>query len=112
MFQTTTLHTTAGEIELSCFIDKGEHELTWIEFHSLKDEDYPDQDLVWDNEDFLFDDFYQFLHRWKNRVCSSEDHSNFKDIWNYFEGNEDLIDELIEMFDEALKQKWYNGKKS
>ena len=69
MFQTTTIHVTTGEIELSCFLEKGKHDMTWIEFHTLKDEN-SNQDLVWDNEDFLFNDFYQFLHRWKNRDCT------------------------------------------
>jgi hypothetical protein len=109
MVQTTTLHTTSGEIELSSFTTDGR--LTWLEFHELYDEEYPDKNLAWDNEDYLFNIFYPFLHRWKNRICKPEDEIEFKEVWHYLENNEDLVEELIEMFNEALNQKWYNREK-
>lgn len=109
MFQTTTLHSTSGEIELSCFTE-GDR-LTWLEFYKFHEEDYPDQHLAWDNDTYLFDTFYPFLHRWKDRICTYEDQLEFKEVWEYFEENEELVDELIEMFDEALKQGWYEPKR-
>ena len=115
MFQTTTLHTGSGEIEMTTFLteegvpDK-ELPMIWIEFHDIMSDLDPEESICWDNEDYLFEKFYPFLLRWKSRWCFPTDYKDFADVWQYFEDNEELIDELIEMFDVALKQGWYVSK--
>jgi hypothetical protein len=112
MFQTTTIHDVNGTIKLSCFMENGEidKDFVWLEFEELKDDEYPQFSLEWDNPEYLFNEFYQFLHRWKDRICKYEDQLEFKEVWNYFEEDEDIVPELIEMFDVALKQGWYEHK--
>lgn len=111
MFQTTTIHSEwDGAVELSCFINDGKYEDAWIEFSEIPDEEYPEYHLSWDNSSYLFDTFYPFLLRWKDRQTLKEDREEFKDVWDYLESDEDIVPELIEMFDLALKQGWYEYK--
>ena len=112
MFQTTTIHDTNGTIELACFIEDGKFDgtMTWLEFAEIPNDLYPDQHLTWDNPHYLFNEFYQFLHRWNNKTTIYADELDFKDVWNYFEEDEDIVPELIKMFDVALKQGWYERK--
>ena len=103
MFQTTTIHNDNGLVKLSHFHDDPDMDDVWLEFAELRT-------LEWDNPHYLFNDFYQFLHRWKDKTCKYEDRLEFKEVWNYFEEDEDIVPELIEMFDLALKQGWYERK--
>ena len=65
---------------------------------------------MWDNPDYLFNEFYELLHRWNKRECLPTDKVEFPDIWNYLEEKEDMVEELIEMLELALKQGWYERK--
>lgn len=62
-------------------------------------------DIYWDNEDYIFVRFRQFLKRWKDRELISDDKKEFKEIWDLL--NKDSVDDLIEMIEQALKRGWY-----
>ena len=113
MFQTTTIYSNyEGEVELCCFYerDRFDGSFAWMEFKEIKDDKYSDQNLVWDNPDYLFNNFYEFLHRWNKRECLPADKVEFSDIWNYLEETEGMVEELIEMLELALEQGWYERK--
>ena len=109
MFQTKTIHSDDGAVRLSCFTD--DYKDIWIEFSEIKDKKYPDQDLEWDNPAFLFENFYPFLLKWKEKTTSPTDRIIHEEVLEYLESDESVVTELIEMFEEAIKQKWYEFKK-
>jgi hypothetical protein len=81
----------------------------WIEFNSLKDQDYPNQDVVWDNDEFIFGKFYKFLIRYKCNKLKKNDKKKYDDVWSIL--NQDVVSELIDMLEFALEKKWYEFEK-
>lgn len=75
----------------------------WIEF-KVKDKEYPDQNIVWDNPYWIFGEFYQFLLGWVNKDLRKEDKETFADIWEHL--TDDIVGELLEIVEEAKKE-WY-----
>ena len=108
MFQTKTIHSDDGAVRLSCFDDNTDASL---EFTEIKDKAYPDCNLYWDNPVFLFENFYPFLLKWKERTISPTDRIIHEEVLEYLESDESVVTELIEMFEEAIKQGWYEFKR-
>lgn len=104
-----TIENNKGDVKLVRLIYNDHYSEAWIEFSSLKDKEYPDQTLSWDNDDFIFGKFYKFLKRWDNRKLKKKDEENFKDVWLIL--NDDVVYELIEMIEFALEKEWYEFKK-
>jgi hypothetical protein len=109
MMQYHTIANDDDEIKISVGVDeKGKYYMPYIIFEEIKDIQFPDLSLVWDNEDFIFGEFKAFLHRWKHRTLLPEDTTEFEEIWDILD--EETVEELIEMLELALKQKWYIPK--
>ena len=56
---------------------------------------------IWDNDDYLFEEFYPFLNRYKNRVLLKEDLElviGLKD-----DISEEWVNDLLEIFNQAIK---------
>jgi hypothetical protein len=98
-----------GDIKLVRIIYDHRKSKAWIEFNSLKDQDYPNQDVVWDNDEFIFGKFYKFLKRWDENRLKKKDEKIFKDIWPIL--TDVVVSELIEMLEFALEKKWYEFEK-
>jgi hypothetical protein len=108
MIHTEAIENNRGNIKLVRIIydydfDSG----SWIEFNNLKDPSYPSQDLCWDNDDFIFGKFYKFLKRWDNKRLKKKDEEKFQEIWSIL--TDDLVSELLEMLDLAIKKEWYRS---
>lgn len=110
MYQYRAICADNIEIELVGLIDKttGKIDMPWIEFKTIKDKEYPDQDLSWDNPDFIFVKFYKFLKRWQKKELKKKDHKKYEDVWEIL--NEKVVEELILMIELALEQGWYEPK--
>jgi len=105
MMQYHILATDEDDIQLSVMLGKKGYYMPSLLF---KKEflDIPN-DIYWDNEHYLFQTFYPFLIRYKAKMLFQEDKDEFKEITHLLEdGN--TIDQLIEMFETAIKQKWYD----
>jgi len=107
MIHTETIENTRGNIKLVRIIYDNSNGEPWIEFNGLKDSSYPEQDLCWDNHDFIFGKFYKFLKRWDNKRLKKKDEEKFQEIWTIL--TDDLVSELLEMLDLALEKQWYRS---
>lgn len=118
MWQSTTIHSDNDEITLKCLCDGDrlpDKQFVWITFKELKSKVYPEYDLEWDNPPYIFEIFYEFLHRLRDGSTVSKDKKLIsKRVWKYLMKNDSLVDDLIEMLDEAIKQGWYetNNRRS
>jgi hypothetical protein len=105
MIHTETIENTRGNIKLVRIIyDFGNGEC-WIEFNGLKDEDYPSHDVFWDNDNFIFINFYKFLKRLKKGKLKKKDRENFNNVWPIL--TDDTVIELIKMLEFAIEKEWY-----
>ena len=106
MYQKNSIINDEGNIELFSLWDKINEKwfMTALDFKDIKDRDYPETNLIWDNDNFIFNEFYNFLKRWENNY---EDDKIFKELWNF---TKEDVKELIEMLEEALKQGWYDKR--
>jgi len=104
MIQYHVLATDENDIQLSIMLNKKGYYMPSLLF---KQEflDIP-KDIYWDNENFLFKTFYLFLTRYKNKTLFNKDRETFQEIIHLLEDG-DTIDQLIEIFETAIKQKWY-----
>jgi hypothetical protein len=108
MVQHTRIESDDASIELCILTDRNgnwSHDMIWITFNELNDENYPDMKLSWDNSDFIFIKFYKFLHRWKNKTLKRKDRANYDDIWIIL--TDERVEEIIDMIDSAINQGWY-----
>lgn len=105
MIHTEAIENTRGNIKLVRIIYSDHNSEAWIEFNGLKDQDYPSQDVFWDNDDFIFGKFYKFLKRWDENRLKKKDEDKFQEIWPIL--TDDLVSELIEMLDLAIEKEWY-----
>lgn len=103
MFVVIKIMSDNDEIVISAFPNKENdgYEFMWLTFNEIPDPDWDNIKLTWDNPKYLFNTFVPFLERWKERMCTENDKIEFQDVWKYFEENSDLVDELLEMFEEA-----------
>ena len=108
MNNTELIENDKGDIRLVRLILNDRYSETWIEFNGLKDPDYPDQYINWDNDDFIFGKFYKFLKRLKKGELKKKDRENFNDVWIIL--TDDTVRELIEMIQFALEKEWYKPK--
>ena len=107
MIHTEAIENNRGNIKLVRIIYDHSNGECWIEFNSLKDPSYPEQDLCWDNDDFIFGKFYKFLNRWDNKRLKKKDEDKFQEIWPIL--TDDTVSELLEMLDLALEKEWYRS---
>ena len=105
MIHTESIENTRGNIKLVRIIYSDHNSEAWIEFNGLKDQDYPSQDVFWDNDNFIFGKFYKFLKRWDENRLKKKDEDKFQEIWPIL--TDDLVGELLEMLDLALEKEWY-----
>jgi hypothetical protein len=95
-----------GDIKLVRLIYDDHKSNSWIEFRNHPDN--PNQDVFWDNDNYIFTKFYKFLKRWHDNKLKEKDEKKFKDIWPIL--TDDIIYELIEMIEFALEKEWYEFK--
>lgn len=107
MFRYDVITDEECNIELTALIEPGTGKRTMvaIEFKNLRCKDYPTQTLLWDNDDYIFNDLYEFLKRWEKDEVWIKDKEKFQDIWPIL--SNDLVKELVEMIEYALEEKWY-----
>lgn len=110
MFESRTIHDRYDMFELTCLVDTKTNrcEMPWIEFKTIKNKEYSDQNLVWDNDNYVFSKFYKFLKRWRKKEIKKKDRKEFEDIWYVL--NDKRVEELIEMIEYALEKGWYESK--
>ena len=106
MIHTEEIHNNDGDIKLIRLIYDNRKSEAFIEFNNHYDN--AKEDVVWDNDDFIFGKFYKFLIRYKCNKLKDKDEKKFKEIWSML--NEDVVSELIEMLEFALEKKWYEFK--
>jgi len=104
-----TIENDKGDIKLVRLVYSDHNSEAWIEFNSLKEPKYPNQDVVWDNDDFIFGKFYKFLIRYKCNKLKKNDEKKYDDVWSIL--NQDVVSELIDMLELALEKKWYEFEK-
>jgi hypothetical protein len=104
-----TIENDKGDIKLVRLVYSDHNSEAWIEFNSLKEPKYPNQDVVWDNDDFIFGKFYKFLIRYKCNKLKKNDKKKYDDVWSIL--NQDVVSELIDMLELALEKKWYEFEK-
>lgn len=117
VFQTKYLTTSSDLFQLGALCenqisDKIDKDWIWLEFKEIKDEEFPDQQLIWDNSSYLFETFYPFLLRKLNHKLKKEDYIEFADILSYLnEGNvkesTSKTTDLIELLETAKQLNWY-----
>lgn len=102
------LATDSDRFHLSCLCDKKnkpDKQFIWLEFTKIKDKEYPNQLLTWDNPSYLFKTFYTYLeHRLIFKVTKKEI-EEFKDISDYLDV--ESTSELLGLLNTAIKLKWY-----
>ena len=76
---------------LECIYDFDKKEYSMPSFHYKNG-----QEQYWDNQEFLFDEFYPILKRFKDRMLTFKDREEFKDIWYLM--TEDWVNDVIEIF--------------
>lgn len=110
MFESRAIHDNNSLFELACLINKktNKPDMPWIEFKTIKNKEYPNQDLCWDNDYYIFVKFYKFLKRWMRKEIRKRDKKEFEDIWHVL--NDKRVEELILMIELALEQGWYEPK--
>jgi len=97
-----------GDIKLVRLVYDHYKSEAWIEFNSLKNPEYPNQNVMWDNDNFIFTKFYKFLKRLKKGELKKKDREKFNDVWLILTDN--TVRELIEMLEFALEKQWYKPK--
>lgn len=107
MFRYDSICDDDDVVILSAIVDleTGKRDGIAIEFKTLKNKNYPDQTLMWDNDDYIFGKFYKFLKRWKKGELKKNDPKKFNDIWGLL--TYPRVEELINMLEYAIKEKWY-----
>ena len=108
MNNTESIENNDGDIKLVRLVYDHYKSQAWIEFNSLKDPEYPNQNVMWDNDNFIFTKFYKFLFRYKNNKLKDKDKKKYKEIYSIL--NQDVVSELIEMLEFAKKKEWYKPK--
>lgn len=103
-----TIENDKGDIKLVRLVYSDHNSEAWIEFNSLKNQDYPNQDIIWDNDDFIFGKFYKFLIRYKCNKLKDKDEKKYKEVLSIL--NQDVVSELIDMLELALEKEWYEFK--
>jgi hypothetical protein len=71
--------------------------LTFLDHPTMKDE-------YWDNENFIFEKFYQFASRWKNRRMINSDLLEFQFVLNKLD--EESMNTLIDIIELAKELGW------
>lgn len=106
MLRYNTMATDSDEIKLTVGIDnKDKFYMPCIEFTNVMDKEHKDQFIMWDNEDFIWGEFYEFLQRFSKNELRSEDKFEYADIWS--ELNLDVVKQLLEILDKAKQLGWY-----
>lgn len=109
MFQYHTISNEEGTIELTALFNDGKYSISSIVFKKLKNKEFPDQELFWDNDDFIFGKFRRFLRRWQRGRLKKKDQKKFEEIWNILD--DETVDEILLMLETAFNLKWY-GKEN
>lgn len=76
----------------------------WLEFKEIKSEEYPEQQSVWDNGNYISEKFLPFLLKYKERTLSKEDKKEFSDVYEYLD--DDKVEDLIELIETAKNLNW------
>lgn len=89
--------------ELSaCFdLQKKKYYFPSLVFHLGEDEQ-----IMWDNEQYIFGEFKPFLIRWKKRELLPHDKMEFITIWDKL--NEDSVEDLLEILSAGEEMGWNN----
>ncbi len=82
--------------------DRGNFFMPSLTFEGIKDE-YGS--IYWDNEDYIFGEFYEFLKRYIHRTLKETDVQEFVSIWEIMD--QDNAETLLTMLDRALEKGWY-----
>lgn len=105
MMQYHTIADELDEIKITVLKNKKGFYGPSIEFTQIKDKEYPQLTLSWDNPDFIFVTFRDFLKRYINRELLENDKKEFKGIWKIL--SKKVAKELLKMIIKAEKQGWY-----
>jgi hypothetical protein len=58
----------------------------------------------WDNREYIFQNFKQFLIRYKERMLLPSDKEEFEEIWQIL--NDEEVEVLLELIDAGEKLEW------
>lgn len=102
------LATNSDKFHLSCLMNKDmttvDKQFVWLEFTDLKDEDYPNQNLVYDNSSYLWGNLTQYLENKVTFKLTEEQLGEFKDIDEYMNLNNCF--DLLELLNTAKTLNW------
>lgn len=85
--------------------DKTDKSWVWLEFTKLKNENYPEQNLVWDNPDYLKEELYEYLKCYLANTVTKAQKKEFEDISDYM--NKEKAEDLLELLEIAKDLNWF-----
>ena len=106
-----TVMSAFEEVELTVLLNESDGTVDkstlYIQFHEITEEF--ESGLVWDNPDFIFNDFRKYLTNFRDRTLTKEQLEEFKEVHSFFMDYSliDRADACIELLDFAEKNKWY-----
>ena len=110
VYQSKFLTTESDLFELGCLCknktsNKTDKLWVWLEFNGLKNKEYPEQNIIWDNPKYLIYKFYPFLINYLNDKITTEEYVEFSFILPYLD--KDKVEDLIELFETAKQLDWF-----
>jgi hypothetical protein len=103
------LATNSDKFHLSCLIEEDMttvwKDTVWLEFTELRDENYPNQTLSWDNSSYLWNELTQYLENKVKFTLTEKQLEEFKDIHEYM--NLDNCFDLLELLSTAKQLNWH-----
>ena len=109
IWQSKCLTTESSKFKLECLCedrvsDKASKDWVWLTFEELDDKEYPNQKMVWDNPDYIFGEFCDYLERKIEFKLTKEQIEEFNDVHEYL--TRDLCIELLELLQTAKQLNW------
>lgn len=103
------LATYSDKFHLGCLMNYDmitvNKDAVWLEFTELKDNNYPEQTLSWDNPSYLWNKLYHYLENKLTFKLTEEQLKEFKDVDEYM--NIDNCLDLLELLNKAKTLNWY-----
>ena len=102
------LATSSDKFHLSCLMNDDmktvNKSAVWLEFTDLKDKTYKNQNIVWDNPSYLWNELLNYLENKLIFKLTQEQLKEFKDIHKYMDL--DNTSDLLELLNTAKELGW------
>lgn len=85
--------------------DEVDKKWVWLEFKELKSKQYPKQELVWDNPNYLKEELYEYLKCYLANTVTKAQKEEFEDISDYMD--KEKAEDLLELLEIAKDLNWF-----